>query len=485
MAIFLCLVMLFEALPVITFSAKDEDDEGRTLTRGNVTVTGDFPFLSSLSVEELDNPFSGVSQSVVGKWWNRIKNFAGGMLPGGSSSNNLEDTSDDGYLAFYDISVRYALIERHPTSPVTVTISDLDLPAQSTIQVVHILDDADVISRAVRNGKASEIADPAFVTAFPKAAIAARLATGRSDVVYAEYFTSSDGSLTVTDDGKISFVCNSFSVFMITSTPLETTFEASDGNTYEVSVTFDVRANLPADAALTVSEIAEGSTAYNSYVEYLAEELGMEAEDIPYIRLLNISIIGTESGDEYQPASPVTVSVRLKDDEAGAMIANGSVFNVYHFGDCFEELSSETEGDVVTFKTSGFSVFALSSGIYMHTYRFFVPTDASQTAYEEYQIYTDTGTTTFTQVIKAHDELVMPQLPSIANSPTSTFAGWYEGTESNGNVTLNTTEFDFVNLPEITSDRTITLYARFGKFAYVIFHEQYNGTTNTWPIAAT
>ena len=52
---------------------------------------------------------------------------------------------------------------------------------------------------------------------------------------------------------------------------------------------------------------AEGTDAHALCEYKLRKALGMEAEDIPYIRLLNISIIGTESGDEYQPASPVTV----------------------------------------------------------------------------------------------------------------------------------------------------------------------------------
>lgn len=444
-AVVICLVMLFQNTAVLHTTAAE--DTIRTLRSGRVTVTGEFPKGASLSASRLPNPFKTPYSA----------------------------------LAFYDIKAKHGKDTLHPESPVTVTITGLSIPDGKDIQVIHVLDDAEVIRKAVAAGTASVTDDPEYVRAFPNEARAAFDASGVRNVVYVEYLTSSDGTVTIVDNRTVSFETASFSVFIITDTTFEKSVAASDGNTYEITAKYDVRAEIPRDAALQVSEIAAGSEEYNYYVEQTAEKIGCTVEELTYIRLFDIKLYGTESGKYYQPNSPVTLSIRLADREE----IEEPVVRVIHFGENVEQLKSTVDGNVVTFTTNGFSVYTLTPDQHRHTYRFFVPTDEEQTEFEEYHIYTDTGSTTFTQVIKDHSELVMPQLPSIENSPTSTFAGWYEGTESSGSVTLNSKPFDFENLPEITDDREIRLYARFGKYAYVIFHEEYNGNTNSWPIAAT
>ena len=444
-AVVICLVMLFQNTAVLHTTAAE--DTIRTLRSGRVTVTGEFPKGASLSASRLPNPFKTPYSA----------------------------------LAFYDIKVKHGKETLHPESPVTVTVTGLSIPDGKDIQVIHVLDDAEVIRKAVAAGTASVTDDPEYVRAFPNEARAAFDASGVRNVVYVEYLTSSDGTVTIVDNRTVSFETASFSVFIITDTTFEKSVAASDGNTYEITAKYDVRAEIPRDAALQVSEIAVGSEEYNYYVEQTAEKIGCTVEELTYIRLFDIKLYGTESGKYYQPNSPVTLSIRLADREE----IEEPVVRVIHFGENVEQLKSTVDGNVVTFTTNGFSVYTLTPDQHRHTYRFYVPTDEEQTSFSEYQIYTDTGSTTFTQVIKDHSELVMPQLPSIENSPTSTFAGWYEGTESGGSVTLNSEPFDFDNLPEITDDREIRLYARFGKYAYVIFHEEYNGNTNSWPIAAT
>ncbi len=444
-AVVICLVMLFQNTAVLHTTAAE--DTIRTLRSGRVTVTGEFPKGASLSARRLPNPFKTPYSA----------------------------------LAFYDIKAKHGKDTLHPESPVTVTVTGLSIPDGKDIQVIHVLDDAEVIRKAVAAGTASVTDDSEYVRAFPNEARAAFDASGVRNVVYVEYLTSRDGTVTIVDNRTVSFETASFSVFIITDTTFEKSVAASDGNTYEITAKYDVRAEIPRDAALQVSEIAVGSEEYNYYVEQTAEKIGCTVEELTYIRLFDIKLYGTESGKYYQPNSPVTLSIRLADRED----IEEPVVRVIHFGENVEQLKSTVDGNVVTFTTNGFSVYTLTPDQHRHTYRFYVPTDEEQTEFEEYHIYTDTGSTTFTQVIKDHSELVMPQLPSIENSPTSTFAGWYEGTESGGSVTLNSEPFDFDNLPEITDDREIRLYARFGKYAYVIFHEEYNGNTNSWPIAAT
>ena len=71
--------------------------------------------------------------------------------------------------------------------------------------------------------------------------------------------------------------------------------------------------------------------------------------------------------------------------------------------------------------TESFSVYSLGSA-YLRSYRFLTYNENME--YVEYQIYTDNGTTTFTQTIKdAAEELLIPQLPAIPDNTSSTFAG--------------------------------------------------------------
>ncbi|MBQ1848284.1 MAG: InlB B-repeat-containing protein, partial [Clostridia bacterium] len=461
-ALAICLVMLFESLTtVVDVIAAGKPD--LTLSSGSVTVTGPFDKNVQLSAKKIRNPFK----------------------------------TDFEAVAFYDIKVRHGNRTVHPDGPVTVKVAGLNLPSGKDIQVIHVLDDKDAIRAAANAGTAVPTDAPEFVDAFPDEANAAYQALGVQNVVYVEYLTTADGSVTRESNHVISFVTSSFSVYIITAQTLETNIEASVGENCEVSANFDVRAQIPGDAALQLGEIAEGTDEYDNYVSQTASLLDCEADDLAYLRLLDISLYGSQSGKYYQPGKPITVSVRLNDLPEKI---DPESFRVVHFGSKTEERPAEYKDGVLSFTADGFSIYSLSAHAYRHTYRFFVPTDAEQTTYMEYEIFTDQhGVTTFTQVIKDHSELIMPQLPSIANSQTSTFAGWYEGsawtktgTENTdngpvdvGTATVGTTKFDFDHLPEINETKTIYLYARFGKFAYVIFHEQYNGSTNSWPIAAT
>ena len=480
-AVAMCLVLLFESLAV--FPTIADNSPVRALRSGAVTVTGTFPQTATLAAKKIANPFNTTNPSPwwPGWLWGWYNSLIGSVVKNSKENPAPKNNEPFDALAFYDIKVMNNGATVHPSDAVTVTIKGLSIPKDKAIQVIHVLDDFAVIRKAIKDGTATAMDAPGFVEAFPKEAQAAYDATGKKGVVYVEYLTSNDGTVTILDNRTISFRTNSFSVFIITETTLETSVTASDGNTYEISVRYDVRADIPNDAVLQVGEILEDAGAYTAYADRAAQVFGCGAEDLNYIRLFDISLYGTESGEYYQPNSPVTVSIRVKDTGS----VSTSSLKVVHFGTKVEELSAEVEDDVVSFSTNGFSVYALAAGTYRHTYRFFVPTDETQTSYEEYHIYTDTGETTFTQIIKDHSELVMPQLPSIPNSQSSTFAGWYVGTVSGNTVTIENDPFDFTNLPEIDSDREIRLYARFGKFAYVIFHEQYNGTTETWPIAAT
>ncbi len=495
-ALFLCLIFVFECMPVVTFSA---DKTSRTLTNGGVTVTGDFSRRASLSAEVIEDPFVEHAGDPDPWWpfwpWNFRGMSSGGSraaaaLPSAENGSADTDTAEDelplGSSIYYEISVRERGAEVHPETPVTVTVNDENIPAGVGLRVIHILDDADVIEKAFAAGKAAEITSAEFVKAFPDAALAAYEATGHKGAVFVEYFTTEDGTLQRAGEHAVSFVASSFSVFVITETELVTTIEASDGNTYNVTVTYDVRANIPSDAYLSVKELLEGDAGYAGYYAAAAEKMGYDAESMEYMRLFDISIIGARSYEHYKPSMPVKVSVTLSDRASGS-----GALSVVHFGDTPQLLESETDGGSVSYVTESFSVFALGEGEYLDTYKFYVPESAEQTSYREYTLYLGSeGLTTYTQIIKSGEPLVVPRLPSIESSTNSTFDAWYIGTGGSTSggvttgVTLSSEPFDFNNIPQATGTE-YKLYARFATFAYVIFHEQYNGSTESWPITGT
>lgn len=150
---------------------------------------------------------------------------------------------------------------------------------------------------------------------------------------------------------------------------------------------------------------------------------------------------------------------------------------------------AEVVNNSVEFQADSFSVYVLG-GQPLRSYRFFSLNASGE--YVEYQIQTDSGITTFTQIIKSASEgLVVPQLPSIPGSTTSTFSGWYvgHGVAHSGSVytytSLDSDPFDFDNIPEVTATEEVDLFARFADYAYVIFHDQYNGSVGAFPVAVT
>lgn len=487
LAAILCLVLLF-AIPAVLAASRDNAASVRTLNQGSVSVSGSLSNRAVLQAEEVDDPFADQPafpnnpffRWLWRHWWTPHDSTPTDPAqpapddPGSSiGSIPLSDAT------FYDISVKDRGEEVHFDEPVTVTIRDVEIPADGSLQIIHILDDENVIEDAYFSGRAAEISAGAFVAAFPDASEAAFKATGHRDVVFVEYFTTADGSLCVQDEHTVSFETRSFSVFILTETTLEASIEATDGNTYQVSVSFDVRANIPTDAYLEVTEITEDSPDYAYYLETSARKMGYRTDGVEYLRLFDISLVSANTRERYQPAFPVDVRISLLDRAQGA-----AGLSVVHFGDTPELLEiANADGDVC-FTADHFSVFSLGEGVHLDTYKFFVPTDATQTSYEEYTLYMEHGQTTFTQIVKAGQELVIPRLPSIPGNTNSTFEGWHIGTESGGSVTLDPVLFDFSNIPT-PSDTEYHLYARFSTFAYVLFHEQYSGATDSWPITTT
>ena len=125
--------------------------------------------------------------------------------------------------------------------------------------------------------------------------------------------------------------------------------------TYEITVTFEEDANIPEDADLSVVEILDDDEDYDSYVKESEIALGVDEGSAEYVRMFDITIIDG-AGNEIEPDAPVTVEIKLTDNDAEEL-------NIVHFGDTTEVLSSDTaveeEETVVTFQTEGFSIYTV------------------------------------------------------------------------------------------------------------------------------
>ena len=157
------------------------------------------------------------------------------------------------------------------------------------------------------------------------------------------------------------FTAESFSVYGLVETTMEKTVLASDGHNYKVSVTFGPETGIPADAELSVKELAADSDAYEAYAAKAERKLRIGEENEEYMRLFDIKIVDSENPDKkYQPSygTSVDVTIELADSECEKL-------SVVHFADAEDRgeiVDAETDEGIVNFATDGFSVYAVVDG---------------------------------------------------------------------------------------------------------------------------
>ncbi len=154
------------------------------------------------------------------------------------------------------------------------------------------------------------------------------------------------------DESVVSFSADSFSIYAIVVTRIETKVLASDGNMYRIAVTCGPETGIPRDAYLSVREISGSTREHQSYVYQAEEALGVDSLD--YVRLFDINIVDG-AGNKVQPAEGTTVAVDIRLDDAGET----SDLQVVHFGESAEVLDAQVDGTTLSFDTPGFSVYAI------------------------------------------------------------------------------------------------------------------------------
>ena len=288
------------------------------------------------------------------------------------------------------------------------------------------------------------------------------------------------------EGNSIRFMAESFSVYLVVCTTLEQTLTASDGNEYLVTVTYDNTSGIPSDAELSVSEIKEGEAGYEEYVAQSAAALGEKPENLAFARPFDITLKNPRTGEEYQPNGNVQVSIELLKDDLNSYASVDVVHIPDGVGEEVQVMDTTVHGEAVEFETSGFSVYVLIGGggetvTPQCTYTFYVPDPDRPGQYKEYSFKDSQGHTVYKQTITSGEELVVPQLTS---TDTEFFAGWYLGNMTGGTLSLAAEPFDFGNMT-ITENSAVDLYAVYKNYAVVIFHDQYDNSSRTFPVAYT
>lgn len=201
----------------------------------------------------------------------------------------------------------------------------------------------------------------------------------------------------------VAFQTSGFSVYAVMGVAIERTITAADGSTYEISVSYDKSAGIPADAELQVRELIGAE-----YLDYLAKTatfLSREEEQLVFTRFFDITIV--KDGVVYEPNNAVNVSIRLLNHPE-----TQGVLRVVHFGEEKTELlENKVAADgTLQFATESFSVYAITD----EYDNVIVP--------RAFYHFVDGETDMGQQIIKNQGVLVEPSHNEPANHA---FMGWY------------------------------------------------------------
>ena len=153
-------------------------------------------------------------------------------------------------------------------------------------------------------------------------------------------------------EDEVIFEAESFSTYVLVIT---TDYITDEGETYKITITYDEEAEIPEGAYLKVNEITEEDSLYEEYVAKTEEALGLKEGSISYIRLFDITIYD-EDDKKIEPEKTVSVEAELTD-------STGKQLSVIHFADEDTNgsiLTSETDGQTVSFETDSFSVYGIA-----------------------------------------------------------------------------------------------------------------------------
>ncbi|MBQ6493125.1 MAG: InlB B-repeat-containing protein [Erysipelotrichaceae bacterium] len=288
------------------------------------------------------------------------------------------------------------------------------------------------------------------------------------------------------DNLEISFEVEDELVFALAEAKQNNVLTYRDHD-YLITASYNSLSGIPVDAQLRVMEITEDDDSYDDYINISSQSIGEEPENIVTARVFDIALIDPETGEECQPDGNVKISIELLRDT----FEEHANVEVVHIQDIDKEetevLDSTVTGETVEFETSGFSVYVICEKTtegenyvtYFCDYVFYYLNEDND--YTEYLFKDENNETYSVQKIKNGDK---PLVPQITSSEDMVFSGWYEGSTGDGGaVEISETPYDFDNIPEIIENSSVLLFARYKKFANVVFYGQYDNDNSKWPIA--
>ena len=202
--------------------------------------------------------------------------------------------------------------------------------------------------------------------------------------------------------------------------------------------------------------------------------------------------ITDSNGEEFQPENHTSIKVEITNTAISEATSKNQKIRVWHINDdgIREEIKNfKIEQDSVSFETPSFSIFEIDNGVPpLRTYYFEIPENPlDNTDYRPYYFPTSSTETTSgnskmicQQTIKDGEKPIFPQLPADISSKY-TFVGWF--VSENG--VLSEQPYDFNQAQAVTQNEEVTLRAVFKSCVYAIFHDEYNGTSQRFPIFAT
>lgn len=226
------------------------------------------------------------------------------------------------------------------------------------------------------------------------------------------------------------------------------TLTVTDGVSYEVKVTVPTDADVPENAELSVSELAEGTAEYEEYVQKTAEALGKEAKHFAFAHAFDINLTDPKTGEHCQPSKPVGVSIRLLNED----IVPGDKVDVVHFKTVdqtagagvfsassdssrrtirkntasveAEVLGAAVAGEGISFVSDSFSVYVVTQTALLKSFIFVNDTDGRMTLDPDNRvnyIYSQ-------QVLINGESVVEPAMPSRTDAVFSHWAAQPNGT---------------------------------------------------------
>lgn len=166
-----------------------------------------------------------------------------------------------------------------------------------------------------------------------------------------------DASVSGTEEqlDGVSFETQTLTEYGIVGTGTITTeYISARGDAYEITVSYDADANIPEGSELKVEEVSRQAVneAGERYSDIAKDLLDVDVDNSEAVILFDISIV--KDGQKVQPATPVSVDIKLKNGEIDESAG------VVHFGETGTEvLNASSSDDAATFETSSFSIFAL------------------------------------------------------------------------------------------------------------------------------